>query len=105
MSGEGDVFFKSRLIDFCVKCLIEVLFAGVGLADEEPVDGEAFFFEGGNDLEEVEGAFPSGDATGQGDDKFVFGFGKFFLPLSEPIFGGLVVGRVGCRVDSAMNDA
>ena len=27
------------------------------------------------------------------------------MPLSEPFFGGLVVGRVGCRVDSAMDDA
>lgn len=105
VADEGNIFFEFSLIDGSVEVLVEVLFSRVCFSDEETMDGEAFFFEGCDDFEEVEGAFPTGEATGQGDDKFVFCFGEFFSPLSEPFFSWLVVGRVGCRVDSAMDNA
>ena len=37
VSGEGDVFFESGLVDFCMECLVEVLLAGVGFSDEQSV--------------------------------------------------------------------
>lgn len=46
--------------------------------------GDAFFFECGNDLEEVECALPAGDTTGQGNDEFAAGLGEFFSPVLEP---------------------
>lgn len=37
VSGEGDVFFESGLVDFCMECLVEVLLVGVGFPDEQSV--------------------------------------------------------------------
>ena len=105
MSGEGDVFFESGLVDFCMECLVEVLLARVGLADKQSVHGYAFLLECFDHFEEVERAFPPGDASGEGDDEFAFGFREFLLPLLDPFCGGLVVGWVSLRIDSAMDDA
>ena len=104
VTGEGEVVFEACFADGIVNFGQEVQFAGVGFADEEAVDGEAFGFEGGDDLDEIELSFPAGDAPGEGDEKFAGELGVFVLPAVEPCGVGAVGGVVLGGVDAAVND-
>ena len=103
VAGEGEVVFEPGGADGVFDFGEEVHFAGMCFADEEAVDGEAFGFEGGDNLNKVELSFPAGDASGEGEEVFVFELGVLLLPAGEPggvgAVGGVVVGGVNAPVD------
>lgn len=104
VTGEGEVVFKTCFADGIFDFCQEVQFAGVGFADEDAVDGEAFGFEGCDDLDKIELSFPAGDATGEGDEEFAGELGVFVLPSLEPCGVGAVGGVVLGGVDAAVYD-